>query len=233
MAKKKSNRYKLEALDVSESLNQIHRDSVCTGTREIWLHSNYGGEEEPGVEYRMATTFIKNLNLLEKEGPEPLPVLIHMHCIGGEWNDGMAIYDAISLSPCKTMIIAYGQASSMSGIILQSANIRLMMPNCEFMAHTGTIDLNQETRTAHTMAERNMEAHKVMLGIFAKRCSVAPRHQGRSLDEIAGDIDKWIKDKGEINIIAEKAVEYGFADGLIGTPEWPTTYHAWAMHVMA
>ena len=160
--------------DINEALTQVHRDSICTATRELWLHSTHAGDEEPGVEYRMATMFLKNMNILEKDSSSP--ILIHMHCVGGEWNDGMAIYDAISLSPCDTTIIAYAQASSMSGIILQAAKKRLMMPSCEFMAHTGSLDMSSDTRTAVTMAKRNASGHQTMLDIFAKRCILAKKH---------------------------------------------------------
>ncbi len=215
-----------QLVDVNDALMQIHRDSICTATREIWLHSTHSSDEEPGVEYRMATTFLKNLNILEKDAISP--ILIHMHCVGGEWNDGMAIYDAINLSLCPTTIIAYAQASSMSGIIFQSATTRLMMPNCEFMAHTGSIEARSESRTALTMAKRNMENHELMLDIFAKRCQ--PKHEGVSFHNLRKKIDQWIKDDGEITILAEKAVEFGFADGVIGSKDYPSILHVWGSH---
>lgn len=212
--------------DVMDALAQIHRDSICTATREIWLHSTHAGDDEPGVEYRMANMFLKNLSVLEKDANGP--ILIHMHCVGGEWNDGMAIFDAIRLSPCHTTIIAYAQASSMSGIILQAPKVRLMMPSCEFMAHTGHLDVSSETRTAMTQAQRNVACHERMLDIFAERCMLAPKHKGLSFEAMRKRIDQWIKDTGEINILAQEAVEYGFADGVIGGKEYPTVLETWA-----
>ena len=51
----------------------------------------------------------------------------------------MAIYDAIQA--CKSYVtIGYGQAESMSGIILQAADNRLMSPHSHFMAHFGSTD---------------------------------------------------------------------------------------------
>ena len=40
--------------------NDIHTYGLNTDTREIYLHGHYGQgeEEEPGIEFRMATTFI-------------------------------------------------------------------------------------------------------------------------------------------------------------------------------
>ena len=45
-----------------------------------------------------------------------------MHSVGGNWNDGMAIFDAIELCQSYVTIIVYGQAESMSSIILQAAD---------------------------------------------------------------------------------------------------------------
>ncbi len=205
---------------------QIHRDCLCTASRELWLHSTHAGDEEPGVEYRMASMFLKNLNILEKDSAAP--ILIHMHAIGGEWNDGMAIFDAIRLSPCDTVMIAYAQASSMTGILLQAPKVRLMMPSCEFMAHTGTLDVKNESRTAMTMAQRNMACHERMLDIFAERCITAPRNKNLTLAEMRHKIDQWMKDQGEINILAQEAVDNGFADGVIGSKKFPSILEVWS-----
>lgn len=212
--------------DIFDALTQIHRDSICTETREIWLHSTHAGDDEPGVEYRMATMFLKNLNLLEKDGSRK-PVLVHMHVTGGEWNDGMAIYDAIKLSTCPVTILAYAQASSMSGIILQAAKTRLMMPNCEFMAHSGSLDTNSETLVALKLAQRNMDAHKQMLRIFAERCMKVEKYKGFTVEQVCEKLDWWMKNEGEINILAAEAVEHGFADAVIGSKEYPTVYDTW------
>lgn len=220
-------RKKLELIpDVIEALTQIHRDNLCTATRELWLHSTHAGDDEPGVEYRMATMFLKNVNVLEKDDPKA-PILVHMHCIGGEWNDGMAIYDAIKLSPCPFTIIAYSQASSMSGIILQAAQTRLVMPNCEFMAHTGSLDVNNETRTAFTQAKRNLACHNTMLDIFAARCVNGPRFKGQTVEDTRHKLDQWMKDEGEIIVVGQEAVDAGFADAVIGDKKWPSVYDVW------
>ena len=86
--------------------------------------------------YRMATTFIKNIRLLDQIKNEP--IIIHMDSLGGNWGDGMAIYDAIKISRSHVTILVYGQAESMSSIILQAANKRITMPNAYFMCHYGS-----------------------------------------------------------------------------------------------
>ncbi len=93
-------------------------------------------DEDPGVDYRMASTFAKNIRILDLISHDN--IIIHMHSIGGNWNDGMAIFDAIKACESHVTIIAYGQAESMSSIILQAADSRIMMPNAYLMCHFGS-----------------------------------------------------------------------------------------------
>ena len=120
-------------------LNDIHSYGININAREIYLHSHHSHGEEPGIEFKMATTFIKNLHVLESNGSDP--VLVHMHTVGGEWNDGIAIFNAIEFSPCPVMILVYGHAVSMGSIILQAADKRILMPDIDFMIHFGEISV--------------------------------------------------------------------------------------------
>ncbi len=63
-----------------------------------------------------------------------------MHSVGGSWNDGMAIFDAIQLSKSYVTIISYGQAESMSSVILQAADkrVKISLPECIGMVYLDT-----------------------------------------------------------------------------------------------
>ena len=75
-------------------LSEMHIHGINQSSREIYLHGHYSSylenNEEPGVEYKMATTFAKNLHYLQDLDHES--ILIHMHTIGGSWNDGIQAY---------------------------------------------------------------------------------------------------------------------------------------------
>ena len=102
------------------------------------------------------------------------------------------------------------------------------MPSCEFMAHSGSLDFHHaETRVASTLAARNIQSHNLMLDIFARRCMVAPKYKKLSFEALRQCIDAWMKDKGEINILPEEAVENGFADGVIGSKRYPSILQTW------
>ena len=77
----------------SELIYDIHNHSISTPTREIYLHGweETIEDEEIGMEYRMASRFEKNINLLNSMANSN--ILIHQHSIGGEWNDGISIFN--------------------------------------------------------------------------------------------------------------------------------------------
>ena len=107
----------------SELINDVHNFSLNVETREIFLNSHIADcEEEAGVDWRMATKFNKNIRLLTSGPQAEQPILIHMHTVGGNWEDGLAIYDIInSCANTHITIIAYAHARSMSSIIFQAA----------------------------------------------------------------------------------------------------------------
>ena len=85
-----------------DKLYDFHNYACNIKTREIFLHNHFGNndEENPGVEYKMSNTFLKNIRALDQEGSQD--ILVHMQSIGGEWSDGMAIFDAITM--CKSKV---------------------------------------------------------------------------------------------------------------------------------
>ena len=198
-------------------LYDIHAHGINYHTREIYLHSHTDAyDEEPGVEYRMATSFIKNLNFLESI--DKSNILIHMHSIGGEWNDGMAIFNTIRAIKSPTVVLSYAQASSVSGIILQAADKRVMMPDCEFLIHHGSIALDNNSLAAKSAIEFNERICKRMLKIFAERAIVGAffRDRGFSLRKVMNYLDNKIRNRSDWYLSAEEALYYGFCDGILG-----------------
>jgi ATP-dependent protease ClpP protease subunit len=202
-----------------ELLKDFHDYGANIATREIFLHNHYHTEdnENPGVEYRMSNTFLKNLRALDMKSDQP--ITIHMQSVGGEWTDGMAIYDAISMCRSYVTIIAYAQASSMSSIILQAADYRAVTPNAHFMCHYGSSDINMDYLSAMNYAHYEQKICDVMFNIYAKRCV-----DGKFFYEKFGKkpSEKQVKQylirklkSGDWYMDAEEAVYYGFADTVL------------------
>lgn len=202
-----------------DPLRDFHDYGANVATREIFLHNHFHSEDNqnPGVEYRMSNTFIKNLRALELKNNNP--ITIHMQSIGGEWADGMAIYDAIIMSKSYITIIAYGQASSMSSIILQAADYRTLTPNSHFMPHYGSTDINTDYLSAMNQADYERKICGIMFDIYASRCV-----EGKFFHDKFGKkpSEKQVKQylirkfkSGDWYLEPEEAVHYGFADSVL------------------
>lgn len=96
---------------------------------------DYEGGGESGVDNFMAEYFIKGMHVLNSKNDKPITII--MNNPGGDWYHGMAIYDTIKHSKSHCTIKVYGHAMSMGSIILQAADVRIMMPNSRFMIHYG------------------------------------------------------------------------------------------------
>ncbi len=199
-----------------------HSYGVDIKHREVYLHGHHGlVEEDPGVEYRMASTFIKNIRSLDLANKEP--IIVHMHSIGGNWGDGMAIYDAIILCQSYVTVVVYGQAESMSGIILQAADLRIMMPNAYFMAHYGSTDISGDYLTAHNEAKYDKVIAKRMFEIYSEQCVSGKffkdHYKIPTAEKVNGFLRRQMKD-GDWYLTADESVHYGFADHVLTSSKY-------------
>jgi ATP-dependent Clp protease, protease subunit len=202
----------------SEFISEIHDYQLNLSTREIYLHSHLDmdADNDPGVEYRMAVTFVKNIHILEAQSPKS--ILVHMHTEGGEWGDGMAIFNSVRFCRCPITMLAYAQASSMGGVALQAADRRVLMPDCELMIHHGSITVDENTVAAKSHIDQNERFCKRMLQVFGERAVNGRYFKDRkySLRRTMNFIDSKIRQTGDWFLTAEEAVYYGFADGVVG-----------------
>ena len=198
----------------NDMLHDVHNYGCYTNTREIFLHNHHAFDENPGVEYKMSNIFIKNLRSLEVESHDEITV--HMHSIGGEWADGMAMFDGIKMCHSKVSIIAYGQAESMSSIILQAATRRLLTPRSYFMVHNGMSGISGEYRNVQNWINFEKKIFNQMLDIYAERCCRGKffKEKGYDQDKTKKYFIKKFKD-GDWYMEPEEAVYYGFADRVV------------------
>lgn len=200
-------------------LYDLHNYGANLDTREIFLHNYYASDdtENPGVEYRMSNNFLKNIRALDLKSDKP--ITIHMHSVGGEWSDGMAIYDAISMSRSYITIIAYGQAESMSSIIFQAGDRRLITPNTYFMSHYGSTAAGGGYLDVQNWVKYEKHICDVMIDIYAKSCVtgkyfVEKYGKNPDVEKIKTFLYRKLK-SGDWYIGADDAVYYGFADSII------------------
>lgn len=206
----------------SELLYDLQEYGVNPDTREIWIHSHISEAEEPGVDYRMAVRFEKNLNFLLTLGTGP--ILVHMHCIGGNWTDGMGIYDAIKACEESITILCYAQASSMSGVILQAADYRVFMPNTHVFIHQIQNEVGGSLNWVELEAEFHRRANNDMLKIYAHKAIHGAYFMEKGFDEkqTAEEIHQIIQSKEGCYMTPRQAIHYGLGDAVLGDEGYET-----------
>jgi len=204
----------------SELIHDVHNFSLNAESREIFLNSHIADcEEESGVDWRMATKFNKNIRLLTTGVRAEQSILIHMHTIGGNWEDGLAIYDIIkSCTNTHITILAYAHARSMSSIIFQAADTRIFMPNSIWLMHMGDMGFDGQAQSFEAEAEWAKKDHDRMLDIYTESAYGSIAYEGKSKKQIKNFIDKGLRLKQEWYMSARDAIEHGYADAVFGDP---------------
>jgi ATP-dependent protease ClpP protease subunit len=199
---------------ISELLDQIHYYYMDPKNRIIYLHSELDSEEA-GVDFRMAATFVKNLDYLNSISNNDITV--KMMSFGGCWNYGMAIFDAIKNSQSNVNFISSAHSRSMSSIIPQAAAYRQITKYCDFMVHYGTYADSGDFRQVINGAKFYEKANDIMLDIYANRCVNGEFAKENNMN--VKKMNAFIKDKidklTDWWMTSEEAVYYGFMDEVI------------------
>jgi ATP-dependent protease ClpP protease subunit len=203
------------------NLHDIHNYNIDVDNREIYLHSFLEGEDESGVDYRSAIIFEKNLRYLNLLSLEP--IIVHMHLPGGDWQDCLGIYDNIKSSKSKVCIIAYAKVESSSTVLLQAADLRILSPNTNFLIHYGSISVDNEHKAALSMIHWSEKESEKMIDIFTERCMNSRISKEKKWKKMIAKkhIVTQLATKRDWILTADEAVDYGFADGLLGTKKYP------------
>jgi ATP-dependent Clp protease, protease subunit len=204
-------------------VEEMHSYSILLESREIFIHGDFGSEDDPAVDFRMSNKLLKNLRLLEQTGDGP--IVIHQHSLGGFWDSGMLMYDAIECSPCHIIFVMHGTACSMGSIVPQAADTRLIMPNCTFMVHTGYTDISGHTyKQSQSWAEMEKHQTEVMLDIYANVCINGPyfTQRGMTLQKVRKFLVDKLDKKEDLWLFARQTVDYGFADAVLGDSDYLT-----------
>ncbi len=231
MAAPKENRnYKLDhklKIKQDDPLYYVLENDIDLISNHIYLFGiegyTYGGGSdattEPGVEFVMANRFIRNINMCMRRNPE-IPLVIHMKTCGGDWVEGMAIYDAIRSFPWPVTILNYSHARSMSSLIFQAGNKRVMMPNSYFMIHDGTNGLEGTVKQVRSAIKFEKKvADKTMMDIYVK----AMKQSGTMANKTTTYIKKWLRSRmdreEDVYLTAKETVDLGFADEIFNA-DW-------------
>jgi ATP-dependent protease ClpP protease subunit len=219
--------YKLDQIakyDVAHDyVSQIHVYGLDIEMNHVYLMgeesyvSGTGTDDtsEPGVEFIMANKFIRNMNICMRKNPN-VPILVHMKTNGGHWEEGMAIHNTIKACPNPVTILCYTHARSMSSIILQAANKRVMMPDSEFMFHDGTWGFEGTVRQARTEIKRLNAMSQRMLDIYVESMKSTGHCKNWSRKRIEEYLIEEMQKHEEVYLTPQETVKYGLADEIFG-----------------
>jgi len=201
-----------------EALDYTHDSDIDPEHYQIYLFGREDAKEdmefgEPGVEYKMANRFIKNLHYLSGRD-QKRPILIHMKTCGGHVEEGMAIYDTLLSIPNPTTIINYTHARSMSSIIFQAANKRIMMPNSYFMFHEGEQAVSGTFKQVNSIIDFGKQFSDTMTTIYAERMKHTPKgaHRTWTMARIKDWLVHEMDRKEDVHLTAIETVNIGLAD---------------------
>lgn len=129
---------------IKEDIDRWFNTGIYPQSRTLYIGSmsddDAGGDfvEQPGIYWNTAQRVIKAFHLFEISGQHgDRPITIIMNSVGGDWDQGMAIYNAIQYSNNYVVIIAMSHARSMTSLILQAGDYRILTPHAYYMIHDG------------------------------------------------------------------------------------------------
>ena len=203
--------------DTALSVTAIHNNNIDIPNRELYLcgeEAEWCEGDEPGVNHVMAIRLLRNLRILD--GHDHAPILIHMKTCGGDWIEGMAIYDMIKACVSPVTILSYTHARSMSSIILQAADFRVLMPNSYFMYHHGSYGIEGDWQSVMSNVEWDKKCEKTMFEIYAE-CMVTTKHgkyYRQDADKVIRMMKRQMDSKTDVFFTAQETVECGLADAV-------------------
>lgn len=141
-----------------KELSDWYEYGVESASRTLYI----GG----GIDAESSALAVKGLHILDRT---PGDIFIKLTSWGGEWAEGLAIFDAIRTCGNQVTCTVYGVAGSMAGVILQAADIRRMTPLSTLMVHYGEETLSDHALNITRQAAWNEKQCRLMEDIFLRR----------------------------------------------------------------
>jgi ATP-dependent Clp protease protease subunit len=155
------------------------------------------------VDDQIANLIISQMLYLEAQDPDK-DICLYINSPGGMAYAGMAIYDVIQHVRPDVSTICVGMGMSAAAMVLSGGarGKRLALPNARIMIHQGSAGARG--------APSDMEIQlREVLAITRRMAEIIAHHSGRSVEQVAADIDR------DYFMTPEEAMEYGLIDAII------------------
>ena len=167
--------------------------------RIIWL----GGE----VRDENANAICAQLLLLAAEDPDR-DIYLYINSPGGSVTAGMAIYDTMQYIKPDVVTVGMGLAASMGQFLLTAG-----APGKRYITPHTRVLLHQPLGGAGGSATEIRINADLILGMKKELAAITASRTGKTVEQVeaVGDRDHWFT--------AQEALEYGFVDRVIDTPQ--------------
>ena len=167
--------------------------------RIIWL----GGE----VRDDNANAICAQLLLLAAEDPDR-DIYLYINSPGGSVTAGMAIYDTMQYIKPDVVTVGMGLAASMGQFLLTAG-----APGKRYITPHTRVLLHQPLGGADGSATEIRINADLILGMKKELAAITASRTGKTVEQVEadGDRDHWFT--------AQEALEYGFVDRVIDTPQ--------------
>ena len=167
--------------------------------RIIWL----GGE----VRDENANAICAQLLLLAAEDPDR-DIYLYINSPGGSVTAGMAIYDTMQYIKPDVVTVGMGLAASMVQFLLTAG-----APGKRYITPHTRVLLHQPLGGAGGSATEIRINADLILGMKKELAAITASRTGKTVEQVEadGDRDHWFT--------AQEALEYGFVDRVIDTPQ--------------
>ncbi|MDR2803557.1 MAG: ATP-dependent Clp endopeptidase proteolytic subunit ClpP [Treponema sp.] len=131
-------------------------------------------------------------------------ISLYINTPGGSVTAGLAIYDTMQYVKCDIQTICVGQAASMGALILTGGaqGKRMVLPSSRVLIHQPWGGAQGQALDIGIQAKEILRLKRITISYFSK-------HTGKSLEQIAGDMER------DFYMSAEDAVSYGVADKIL------------------
>ena len=167
--------------------------------RIIWL----GGE----VRDENANAICAQLLLLAAEDPDR-DIYLYINAPGGSVTAGMAIYDTMQYIKPDVVTVGMGLAASMGQFLLTAG-----APGKRYITPHTRVLLHQPLGGAGGSATEIRINADLILGMKKELAAITASRTGKTVEQVEadGDRDHWFT--------AQEALEYGFVDRVIDSPQ--------------
>lgn len=173
-------------------MESCHEYRVDLVTRTIFIIGD--------IDSDISRLVITNLHILDQTDGT---INIILNSVGGDVDDGLAIYDAIRTTRNETVLTVTGNASSIAGIFMQAADRRIMSKYASIMLHNAIYSYDEDDASClEARAEESKRMRMIFAEILANKSGIKKTDWLRWLK-----VDKYFS--------AQDALKYKLVDKII------------------